>query len=75
MTTTSKRRAEIFDANYRANRVADALRYLDAALGCAFEAGLDLDSESATMRTDLTRQLERDAETAGFEASEFYSQE
>jgi len=75
MTTTSKRREALLKASYRANRAADALRYLNSALGCASEAGLKLGDAMSTMREDLTKILERNAETAGFKAREFYSEE
>jgi hypothetical protein len=74
--TTSNKRAAILDASYRANRAADALRYLDSAVGSAGEAGLSQEEmDCGMLRDSLTRQLEADAEIAGFKASEFYSKE
>lgn len=73
MTLTRKQRTEINNANIRANRAADALRYLNAAVGCASEAGVDLVG-LAVMRTDLMKQLDQDAKITGFKASEFYSE-
>ena len=76
MTTTGERRAKILLASYHANRAADALRYLDSAVGSASKAGLAQDEmDCGMLRDNLTRQLELDAETAGFKASECYSQE
>ena len=78
MTTTrrpSKQRERILTASYRANRAADALRYLNSAVGAASEVGVELDRATATMRVNLTIQLECDAKIAGFKASEFYSEE
>lgn len=74
MTKKQQRRA-IAEASHRANRVADSLRYLDAAMGSAREAGLQLDASVQATRFLLTTQLERDAELAGFPASEFYKEE
>ncbi len=74
--TKITRRREIYEASRRANRVADALRYLDAAVGCAEEAGLERNEmDCSTLRDTLKRYLELDAKTAGFKASKFYSQE
>ncbi len=72
--TTSNKRAKILDASYRANRAADALRYLDSAVSNASEAGLKLAPLAvATARADLMVILKRDAVVAGFKAEEFYS--
>ena len=73
---TSNKRAAILDASHRANAAADALRYLNSAVGAAGSAGLSKDEmDCGMLRDNLMIQLKEDAEIAGFKAEEFYSEE
>jgi len=66
MRRTKKQKDE---ASYRANRAAQALRYIDAAYSEA-EGTADVDMSGATVK--LREALERHAAAAGFPASAFY---